>query len=113
MRRTKEAQKEVRMEEKEVTSVEDVETVVREEARGGLDLQQLWELITEDSKKQKEEFTENSRKQNETLSQNLLKQMEEQNKQTKEDLKSIKEDHRQTNEKIGSIKEDNLSLIHI
>ena len=44
-KRTKEAVKEVRMEEKEVTSVEDVETVVREEARGDPNLLKLMEIL--------------------------------------------------------------------
>ena len=113
LRRTKEAEKEVRMDEKEVTSVEDVEMVARKEDRGDPNLIKLMELLnsmnekldknkeeTNDNfKKQKEEITENSKKQHEILSQNLLKQIKEQNKQTKEDLKSIKKDNRHTNER--------------
>ena len=36
-----------------------------EEARGGLDLQKLWDLIKEDSRKQKEEMKEDLKQINE------------------------------------------------
>ena len=45
LKRTKEAEKEVRMEEKEVMSVEDVEMVVREEARGDPNLIKFMDLM--------------------------------------------------------------------
>ena len=115
LRRTKEA-------EKEVTSVEDVETVVREEARGGLDLQ-LWELIKEDSRKQKEEMNEKFdnikgelnkikeelKEDNQKLSQQMAEKMDEQKQDSQRNMEILNEKMAENNEKMNKKIEEEMA----
>ena len=66
-----------------------------EEARGGLDLQKLWELIKEQKRQINEKLdsiNENSKKQNEVLSENLIKLMNETFDKNKEETNENKKD---------------------
>ena len=83
LRQTKEAEKEVRVAEKEVTSVEDVETVAREEVRGDPNLLKIMELMNsmnekfdkneESLKQMKEETNDNFKKQEEKINKKLYR----------------------------------------
>ena len=70
----------------------------KEEARGDLNLIQLWDLMKEDLRKMKEESNENFRKQEEKITEknkqtneNLLKQMNEKFDRNEENLKQTNE----------------------
>ena len=117
MVKDQETEEDRREEEAEVVTEGEMEQQAgdKEEARGDMDLLKLWELIKEDSKKQKEannenfkRMEENSRKQNEALSENLIKQMEERfdknKEETNENFRKQNENNRLINEKIDSIK---------
>ena len=99
LRWTKEPEKEGRVEEKEVTSVEDVEMVAREEVRGDPNLLKIMELM----KQMKEETNDNLKQINEKFDRNdeSLKEINEKivstNESTKEDLR---QELKQNNEKI-------------
>ena len=69
------------MEGKEVTSVEEIETMGREEARGGLDIQaieQMFKRVEEYSKKQNETL-------NEKIDSSINRYTEENNRQMKKE----------------------------
>ena len=80
-KRTAEAGEEISMEEKESTSVEDVETGDKEEARGGPDWNKFMELMNNMNEK--------------------IDCIKEDNKQTNEKIDSIEE---KINEKLDSMK---------
>ena len=67
LRRMKEAEKEVRVEEKEVTSVEDVEPVVREETRGDPNFLKFMEQMNENFKQMNKKFDKNREETNQNI----------------------------------------------
>ena len=84
-----EPEKEVRMEEKEVTSVEDVETVVREEARGDPNLMKFIEQMNENLMKQINEKFDGIKEDSKRMEEKLVRNKEE----TNDNFKKQKEDN--------------------
>ena len=97
----KEAEKEIRMEEKEVISVEDVETILTpaepnrttEETK----LDRIMEMFLQMEERRKEDKQE-GKKQREEDKEELKKQLESLNENTNESLRQMKEEIRQINE---------------